>query len=229
MSRYPIITRSAFTVPAGNRPFFQKYASMPDDRSEHYYAAQPTSLSQPVIYEDTLRGIPLKLWTDRGVFSRGHTDLGSRELIKAMELAGARRILDLGCGYGVIGIAAAKLAPEAHVILTDPNERAVKLARQNLETNVVHNAEVRQGEGFDPVADEQFDVVLTNPPIRAGNAVVFSLIAAAAAHLPSGGRLYLVARTKQGARTFAKEMEKHFATVTQAGQGSGYRVYEGVK
>jgi 16S rRNA (guanine1207-N2)-methyltransferase len=202
---------------------------MHDERSEHYYSAQPTSLSQPVIYEDTLRGIPLKLWTDHGVFSRGHTDPGTEELIKAMDVAGARRILDLGCGVGIIGIAAAKLAPEAHVLLTDPNERAVKLARQNLQTNGVPNAEVRQGEGFDPVAEETFDVVLTNPPIRAGNAVVFDLIAGAARHLAPGGRLYLVARTKQGARTFAKEMERHFATVTQAGQGSGYRVYVGVK
>ncbi|HOF87367.1 MAG TPA: methyltransferase, partial [Armatimonadota bacterium] len=79
---------------------------MPDDRSEHYSTSRPTSLSQPAIYDDTLRGVPLKLWTDRGVFSRGHTDPGSAELITAMDLTGARRILDLGCGYGVIGIAA---------------------------------------------------------------------------------------------------------------------------
>lgn len=202
---------------------------MRDDHAEHYYAVKPGSLSQPEIYEDTLRKIPLKLWTDHGVFSRGHTDLGSKQLIAAMNLAGASRILDLGCGYGVIGIVAAKLAPAAHVILTDPNERAVQLARRNLETNGVPNAEARLGEGFDPVADDTFDVILTNPPIRAGNPVVFSLIAGAARHLAPGGRLYLVARTKQGARTFAKEMEQHFASVTQAGQGSGYRVYEGVK
>ena len=199
------------------------------EKHEHYYTAQPVSLSQPEIYEDVLRGIPLRLWTDHGVFSRGHTDTGTAELIKAMELTGARRILDLGCGYGVIGITAAKLAPDAHVVLTDPNARAVELARQNLTTNGVTNAEVRQGEGFDPVGDERFDVILTNPPIRAGNAVVFALIAASAVHCPPGGRLYLVARTKQGARTFAAEMARHFAEVEQAGQGSGYRVYRGVK
>jgi len=202
---------------------------MREQRHEHYYTPEPVSLSQPLIYEDTLRRMPLKFWTDHGVFSRGHTDPGTEEIITAMDLTGARRILDLGCGYGIIGIAAALLAPEAQVVLTDPNTRAVELARRNIETNLVTNAEVRPGENFDPVLDEQFDVILTNPPIRTGNAVVFALIAGAAKHLVPGGRCYLVARTKQGARTFAGEMTRHFATVTQAGQGSGYRVYLGVK
>lgn len=202
---------------------------MGEQHQEHYYTVQPSSLSQPEIYTDTLRGIPVKLWTDHGVFSRGHTDAGSAELIEAMDVHAARRILDLGCGYGVIGIIAAKLAPEAHVVMTDPNERAVMLARRNIETNHITNAEVRQGEGLTPVADETFDVIVTNPPIRAGNAVVFDLIAHAAAHLVPGGRLFLVARTKQGAKSFAKEMSRHFSQVEQVGQGGGFRVYMGVK
>ncbi len=202
---------------------------MSDARHEHYYSEQPESTSQPICYEDTLRGIPLRFWTDHGVFSRGHTDLGSRELIMAMDVSGAARILDLGCGYGVVGIAAARLAPAAHVVLTDPNARAIELAQRNLATNQVRNAEVRLGEDYAPVAGEQFDVILTNPPIRAGNTVVFRLIAGAIDHLAPGGRFFLVARTKQGAKTFAAEMARHFATVTQVGQGSGYRVYRGVK
>ncbi|MHB0935217.1 MAG: class I SAM-dependent methyltransferase [Armatimonadota bacterium] len=199
------------------------------DRHEHYYTERPVSLRQPVIYEDTLRGLPMKFWTDHGVFSRGHTDPGSEEIIKGMDLTGASRILDLGCGYGIIGITAAKLAPSAHVVMTDPNERAVELARQNMQTNGVQNAEVRQGSGLEPVAGETFDVILTNPPIRAGNAVVFGLIADAAKHLNPGGRFYLVARTSQGARTFAAEMARHLDDVKQVEQGSGYRVYCGVK
>ncbi|HEX2951084.1 MAG TPA: methyltransferase [Armatimonadota bacterium] len=201
---------------------------MNEKHQEHYYTVQPTSLSQPVIYEDHLRGFSLKFWTDHGVFSRGHTDKGSAELIEAMDVQHARRILDLGCGYGVIGIVAAKLAPSAHVVMTDPNERAITLSRRNIDTNQVKNAEVRQGEGLDPVANELFDVIITNPPIRAGNAVVFQLIADSASHLVPGGRFYLVAQTKQGAKSFAKEMERHFAVVQQVGQGSGFRVYEGI-
>jgi len=200
-----------------------------DAQHDHYYSEEPTSLSQPVMYEDTLRGIPVKCWTDHGVFSRGHTDSGTAELIDAMDVTGARRILDLGCGCGVIGIVAAKLAPDAHIVMVDPNARAVALSLRNMETNQVGNAEARQGEGFAPVVDEQFDLILTNPPIRAGNQVVFGLIADAAAHLIPGGRFYLVARTKQGAKSFAKEMARHFVTVEQAGQGSGFRVYLGVK
>jgi len=202
---------------------------MSNEHQEHYYSAQPTSLSQPVIYEQVLRGFPLKFWTDHGVFSRGHTDRGTIELLKAMDLDEAACILDLGCGYGVIGIVAAKLRPQAQVLMTDPNARAVELARQNLQVNQVRNAEVRQGEGFDPLGDAQFDVILTNPPIHAGNPVVFGLIADSAAHLLPGGRLYLVARTKQGAKTFAKEMSRHFPRVEQVEQGGGFRVYRGVK
>ncbi len=198
-----------------------------DRQPEHYYTPEPVSLRQPVIYTDTLRGVTVRLWTDHGVFSRGHTDPGSEELLAAMDVTGAARILDLGCGYGVVGIVAAKLAPVAHVVLTDINARAVELTQQNLASNDVRNAEVRQGDGFQPVAGDIFDVILTNPPIRAGNAVVFALIAESAAHLTPGGRFYLVARTKQGAKSFAKEMARHFPHVAQVGQGSGYRVYEG--
>jgi len=200
-----------------------------NDRHEHYYTERPTSLRQPVSYEDTLRGLTLKFWTDHGVFSRGHTDPGSEEIIKAMDLTGASSILDLGCGYGIIGIMAAKLAPAATVVMTDPNERAIELTRQNIQTNGVTNAEARQGVGFAPVAGETFDVILTNPPIHAGNAVVFGLITEAVAHLNPDGRFYLVARTKQGARTFGAEMARHLAGVRQVEQGSGYRVYCGVK
>jgi len=202
---------------------------MSERRHDHYYSEKPVSPSQPTIYEDTLRGMLLKFWTDHGVFSRGHTDPGTEELVKALDVTGAARILDLGCGVGVLGIVAAKLNPDTHVILTDPNERAVALARRNLATNGVRNAEVRQGAGLEPVADETFDIILTNPPIRAGNAVVFALIRDAVAHLIPGGRFYLVARTSQGARTFAAEMARHLEDVKQVEQGSGYRVYCGVK
>ncbi len=197
--------------------------------TDHYFSETPISLSRPEIYHDELRGIEFKMWTDHGVFSRGHTDKGSREMILAMDVAGAEKVLDLGCGYGVIGILAAKLNPTAHIILTDPNERAITLARRNLESNGVHNCEIRQGENLTPVAGELFDVILTNPPIRTGNALVFTLIAESTAHLVPGGRFYLVARTKQGAKTFAAEMARNLSEVTQVGQGSGFRVYRGIR
>ena len=194
---------------------------------EHYYSAQPTSAEEPLWYEDTICGVKVRLCTDHGVFSRGHTDNGTRELLEAVDFSTAKSILDLGCGYGVIGIVAAKLMPTSRVLLTDPNERAIALALQNIVENAVPNAEARPGEGLLPAGDECFDLILTNPPIRAGNAVVFALIAAAAVQLNNGGAFYLVARTKQGARTFAKEMSRHFAQVDQVGQGSGFRVYRG--
>ena len=202
---------------------------MSDRRQEHYFSPHPTSLRQPEIFEDILRGVPVKCWTDHGVFSRGHIDNGTCELLKAVDFRGAERILDLGCGYGVIGLVAAKLVQNARVLLTDPNSRAIELTRQNIAANDLDNAEARQGEGFLPVQNDTFDLILTNPPIRAGNAVIFALITEAAAHLRPGGAFYLVARTKQGAKTFAKEMARHFSRVEQVGQGSGFRVYRGTQ
>jgi 16S rRNA (guanine1207-N2)-methyltransferase len=125
---------------------------MPADQREHYYTPQPVSVRHPVSYQDTLRGIAFTFWTDHGVFSRGHTDTGTAELLAAMEVAGAQAILDLGCGYGIVGIVAARLAASARVILTDPNERAVELAQKNLTDNGILNAEARVGEGYVPVA-----------------------------------------------------------------------------
>lgn len=204
-------------------------SSMDKKAPDHYYTAQPASLADPQWHEDTICGIKLRLCSDHGVFSRGHTDTGTRELLAAVEFSGAKSILDLGCGYGVIGIVAAKLEPTARVLLTDPNERAIALTLQNMAVNGVTNAEARLGEGLLPAGDACFDLIVTNPPIRTGNALVFSLIEASAAHLNNKGAFYLVARTKQGAKTFAKEMSRHFAQVDQVGQGSGYRVYRGKK
>ena len=167
--------------------------------------------------------------TDRGVFSPDGIDTGTGLLIEGMTVHTGETVLDLGCGYGPIGIAAAPLAAPGRVYLTEVNRRAAELARENIRLNGIENAEVRVGDGLAPVADVRFDVILTNPPIRAGYAVVFPLLEDAVEHLNPGGRLYLVARVRQGAKTLAAKMAAFGLQVSEAERVSGYRLYEGAK
>jgi 16S rRNA (guanine1207-N2)-methyltransferase len=193
----------------------------------HYFTpAPPVPAGRRIIRYDDGRH-EFRFHTAAGVFSRGAVDLGSRLLLRAADAAGAHSILDLGCGYGVIGIVLATRAPEAHVVLLDVNPRAVALTRENITLNGVRNAEARVSDGCASVARMTFDRIMFNPPIRAGRAVVLRLLGEARACLAPGGRLYLVARTNQGARTLGRLMGATFDSVLEISRGSGYRVYEG--
>ena len=137
--------------------------------SEHYFTRRPQSAEDRRRFQTELRGFSFLFVTDAGVFSRDDVDEGSRTLIGLMELAPGARVLDIGCGYGPIGLAAARLAPQGHVTMTDINERAAELARENARLNGIANVTVKTGDLFEPVAGETFDVILANPPIRAAN------------------------------------------------------------
>jgi 16S rRNA (guanine1207-N2)-methyltransferase len=146
-----------------------------------------------------------------------------------MEIGAADEVLDLGCGYGPVGVVAGRLAVEGRVTLVDINERAVELARRNLERNGVENAEAFQGDGFERVEGRRFGVIALNPPIRAGLAVVHRLIADSSSHLTVDGCFYLVARTQQGVLRLAQKMSEVFAEVEGVAKGGGYRLYAGRK
>src|SRR5881628_456040 len=167
--------------------------------AEPYFTVHPTSRHNPRTIITVLHGRALTFVTDAGVFSHGVLDRGTELLAKALDVATDAHVLDLGCGYGVLGIVAAVLAPNGGVVLTDVNERAVDLARRNVQANALPHAEVRLGAFYDRVVGERFDAIVTNPPIRAGKAVVFRMIDEAPTFLRPGGALWLVARTRQGA------------------------------
>ncbi len=109
------------------------------------------------------------------------------------------RVLDLGCGYGPIGIVASRLVH--YVVMTDVNRRAVSIAKKNLKINGVRNAEVRWGNLYEPVAGEKFDSIITNPPVHAGKEVLREIVINAPRHLNDGGYLQLVIKTKQGGQS----------------------------
>ena len=196
---------------------------------EHYSTPRPNSRPRPAELSLAVRGLRLRLRTDAGVFSRSGLDRGSELLLQALEVGPCELILDLGCGYGILGITAAKLSPGGHVILTDVNERAAALAKANLRANGVSNAEVRVGSLYAPVRDLAFDHIVCNPPIRAGRAVVDRIVSEAPTHLFDRGRLWLVARTRQGADSLRERMAAAFGNAEIVRRGSGYKVLRSVR
>lgn len=172
----------------------------------------------------TLRGLRCRFHTDAGVFSPGGIDRGTELLIETMELPAEGDVLDWGCGYGPIGIVAAAIAPGCRVTLGEVNERAVELTRENVRLNNVGNVYVAGGDLFTWLPDLTFDVILTNPPIRAGKRVLFRLIEDCAQSLRPGGSFWLVGRRKQGIATLARKMERCLADVQTVAAKAGYRV-----
>lgn len=196
---------------------------------DHYFSRRPATRSQPREIRARLRGRDWTFLTDRGVFARGGVDPGTRLLIEAMRITPADDVLDVGCGYGPVGLVAAALAPAGRTVLVDVNERAVGLAAENAKRNGLTNVEVLRGDGCGPVAGRCFDVAATNPPIRAGRATLRRLVREIWEHLQGGGRFYVVIRTAQGAKSFARDVAAVFETVTERERAGGYRVYEAIK
>ncbi len=194
---------------------------------EQYFADRPRSRSVRRELRFLYRGELLSFVVDRGIFSAHGLDPGTALLIENLTLARTDRVLDLGCGWGAIGVAAGKAARDGRVVLTEVNRRAARLARENLERNHVANAEVRVGPNFAPVGAERFDVIATNPPYRIGRDHVLALLGEAPAHLAEGGRLVLVGKGSQGIRFYQRWLAEHWAGgVEVLGRGSGYRVLE---
>lgn len=197
--------------------------------TEHYYTARPEAAHDEHRFTATLRGTPYTFITDAAVFSRERVDFGSQLLIETMEIPESAVVLDLGCGYGPVGTVAARLAHRGRAYLVDVNERAAELAHRNLAENGIANAEVRVGDGLAPVQGTAFDAILTNPPIRAGKAVIYRLVDEAHQALRPGGSLWVVIQTKQGAPSMKRRLQALFGEVEDAARQAGYHVFRAVK
>lgn len=190
--------------------------------SDMYFAPFPASVSRPERFETVFEGVSLAFWTDAGVFSRGEIDRGSETLLKALPKDLSGRILDLGCGWGLIGTVIGKTRGNARVVLCDVNERAVELSRRNLKENGV-DGEAVLSDGFASL-EGTFDAVVTNPPIRAGKSVIYRLFKEAADRLSPEGRLYLVIRKQQGAESALKYLNTIFHEAKAVDKSGGFWV-----
>ena len=167
--------------------------------SNHYYSNKPETESKPRQWKFTLLGFEFKFETDAGVFSKSEVDFGSRVLIDAFEMPEVEGdVLDVGCGYGPIGLSIAKANPERFVHMMDVNTRALQLAEKNASINGVQNVRIFESDGLSNVGDVKAAAILTNPPIRAGKETVFRFYDGAFEKLINGGELWVVIQKKQG-------------------------------
>jgi 16S rRNA (guanine1207-N2)-methyltransferase len=187
--------------------------------SEHYFSKDPSSQSRVATAVWEYGGKEYEFLTDSGVFSRGRVDYGSRLLASSLP-AIRGRVLDIGCGYGFIGLAVKLLNPQAEVVLCDVNLRALALARENAKRLGVQ-AEILESDGYARIAGK-FDAIVTNPPVRAGKAVYYPWFDSAPERLNPGGALFIVLQRKQGAPSAVKRLEALFASVREIGHGAGY-------
>ncbi|MEE8168037.1 MAG: methyltransferase [Candidatus Hydrothermarchaeales archaeon] len=188
--------------------------------NEHYYTRKPTSKPKAGMIKVVLRGRHYTFLTSSGVFSYKRIDKGTELLVENMIIRGGR-VLDLGCGYGVLGIVAAEFAE--YVLLTEINSRAAKLTMNNLKLNSVRNAEVREGNLYEPVGEEKFDAVICNLPMAAGLDTVFKIIDGSKEHLKREGSAQFVVR--KGAKRVEERMLKVFGNTRTLAKEGGYRVF----
>ncbi|PKR76606.1 16S rRNA methyltransferase [Halalkalibacillus sediminis] len=198
--------------------------------SEHYYSQKPTSTSNPSHFNATIRTFTFTFQTDDGVFSKKQIDFGTKTLLEHFEQPEVLGdLLDLGCGYGPIGITLAKEFDERNIFMVDINERAVELAKENASINEVGNVEVLESDGVDTVKNQTFAAVLTNPPFRAGKAIVHQMIEDSFPLLKTNGELWVVVQKKQGAPSLKAKMEEIYENAEVVARSKGYFVLRSIK
>jgi 16S rRNA (guanine1207-N2)-methyltransferase len=191
----------------------------------HYFTAHPKSKAKLGIVSTYLCGRPFEFLTASGVFSKKRVDLGTRLLIESMVLPEKGYVLDIGCGYGAVGIVAASSNPNLRVVMVDVNERAVWLAKQNIQRNNVSNVEVRRGHLYEPIKGLTFNCVLSNPPVSAGIETVKAIIAEAPKHMTNKARFQMVVKSKIGGKRLKMLLEEAFGNTEILARKSGYRVF----
>ena len=194
----------------------------------HYFENDDSVISEPATITYDFQGQHLTYTTDHGVFSRQRLDYGSRVLMDAIDIGNAKSMLDVGCGYGTMGIALKSVHEDLQVLMTDVNKRAISLAKENIKCNNLEGIYVIESDVYENVHD-RYDLVISNPPIRAGKKVVSAIISGSYDHLNEGGRLVIVIQKKQGAPSAKKLMEEIFGNATVIKKDKGYYILQSYK
>ena len=195
----------------------------------HYYSKTQGDLeSNPAKYTFNFQNHQFIFHTDNGVFSKDYIDYGSFAMLKAFEPNDIDLpILDMGAGYGPIGIVVSKLHNKK-TVMCEINERAYNLALKNIKQNNA-NSEVFHSDLYEAVNDMTFSSIITNPPIRAGKDVVYAIYDGAYTHLCDNGELWVVIQKKQGAPSSKDHLEKLFGNCEIVNRDKGYYILKSVK
>jgi len=202
--------------------------------TEHYFNENPMVEHDEKMIKAVFFDKEFNFKTDAGVFSKNGVDYGTSLLISDFGVTDESKILDLGCGYGPIGIVTAARLLKGQVVFADINERAVDLTKYNLVLNkhLINNdvkVQVIKTQNFINIKEKQFDYILLNPPIRAGKETVYKLFNDSWRHLKEKGELWIVIQKKQGALSAIKKLKTIFSAVNEVQRKKGYYIVKSVK
>ena len=173
--------------------------------------------------EEKLRGKQFRFWTKNGIFSKDRIDAGTKLLIENIEVDKNDSVLDLGCGYGVIGIVLSTLT-SGKVMLVDSDIRAVELARKNITENHILNAQVLISDAFSNIGEQIFDIIASYPPSHEGEATIEEFLEGARDHLKKKGKFYLVTE-KRLANYFNRMLANYYKNVSEIAKDEKHTVY----
>lgn len=194
---------------------------------KHYYTENNDLISEPEQFVFNYRNKALTFISDNGVFSKKMIDYGSRVLLEAISIDSSKKtLLDMGCGYGTFGIALKSVYPFLEVDMVDVNDRALNLANENLKLNNI-SANVYLSNTYDEVKNK-YDLIVTNPPIRAGKEVVTRILVESKKYLNLNGEIWVVIQKKQGAPSAKKNLESVFKKVDIIKRDKGYYILRAI-
>ena len=200
---------------------------------QHYYSENPEIKSEcnKIIYNIFDKNI--ELITDNGVFSKSKVDFGTDVMLRTFIKNNKRQkftLLDIGCGYGVVSVVVKTFYNEVNLTLSDINERALELSKENLINNNILEFEIIKSNIFDNFSkDNRFDVILSNPPIRTGKETIFKIYEESYGKLNKDGEFWCVIQTKHGAKSTQKKIEQVFGNCETKEIEGGYRIFRAVK
>ncbi|MCB9497885.1 MAG: class I SAM-dependent methyltransferase [Erysipelotrichaceae bacterium] len=196
----------------------------------HYFQNDPLLASKERLIKLEIDGHVINFKTDNGVFSKSKVDEGSLAFLKVLiplHLTG--KILDLGCGYGPIGLTIAMTSSQARVDLADINTRALALCEENAQTlGLSQRVTCLRSDIYENI-EGPYDSIVVNPPIRAGKSITYAMYEGALQRLIDGGSLFVVIRKNQGAPTASRYIESLFGNISLLKRDKGYYIYQAIK
>jgi 16S rRNA (guanine1207-N2)-methyltransferase len=194
---------------------------------EQYFTKSPATKDDIYKFKWNALGEEFVFNTSNSVFSKSAVDFGTMTMLETFatnEKNFKGSILDLGCGYGAVGVILAKSIDNVEITMVDINERAVKLSELNAKENkVIDKINVLQSDILESI-EKSFDRILTNPPIRAGKETVYMFFDRAYDHLNDGGKLYVVIQKKQGANSAIDKLNSLFGNCETLYKKAGYYI-----